>query len=88
MVRIVTTFVLGTAALAFGLAFGLGTRDILRNILTGYYTRKFLAIGKNLEIAGQSGVVTAITATHTVLNSEGQKILIPNATFLEHTSKQ
>ena len=88
MVRIVTSFVLGAAALAFGLAFGLGTWDIVRNIVTGYYARKFLAIGKSLEIAGQSGTLTAITATHTVLNSEGHEILVANSTFLERTSKQ
>ena len=52
------------------------------------YKRQFLAIGKRVEIAGQSGILTAITATHTVLNSEGQEILIANSTFLEQTSKQ
>ncbi len=88
MVRIVTAFVLGAGALAFGLAFGLGTRDIVRNIVVGFYTRKFLAIGKNLEIAGQSGVLTAITATHTILDSEGHDLIVSNTTFLEKTSKQ
>ena len=88
MVRIVTSFVLGAAALALGLSFGLGTWAIVRNIVTGFYTRKVLAIGKRVEIAGQSGILTAITATHTVLNSEGQEILVANSTFLEQTSKQ
>jgi small-conductance mechanosensitive channel len=88
MVRIVTSFVLGAGALALGLSFGLGTWGIVRNIVTGFYTRKILAIGKRVEIAGQSGILTAITATHTVLNSEGQEILIANSTFLEQTSKQ
>ena len=53
MVRIVTSFFLGAGALAFGLAFGLGTREIVRNIVAGFYTRKFLAVGQNLEIAGR-----------------------------------
>jgi small-conductance mechanosensitive channel len=88
MVRIVTRFILGAAALAFGLAFGLGTRDIVRNIITGSYTRKFLVIGKGLEIAGQSGILTAITPTHTVLNREGQGVFVANSTFLEETTKQ
>lgn len=88
MVRIVTSFVLGAGTLAFGLAFGLGTRDIVRNIVTGFYARKFLAIGKSLEITGQSGVLTAITATHTILNSEGQDIMVANSAFLDNTSKQ
>jgi small-conductance mechanosensitive channel len=88
MVRIVTSFFLGAGALAFGVAFGLGTRDIVRNIVAGFYTRKFLTVGKGLEIAGQNGVLTAITATHTILNSEGQDIIVANATFLDQTSKQ
>ncbi len=37
MVRIVTSFILGAGALAFGLAFGLGTRDVVRNITAGFY---------------------------------------------------
>lgn len=36
MVRIVTSFFLGAGALAFGLAFGLGTRDVVRNIVTRF----------------------------------------------------
>jgi small-conductance mechanosensitive channel len=88
MVRIVTSFVLGAAALGFGLAFGLGTWGVVRNIVSGFYARKFLAIGNSLTIAGQSGILTAITPTHTVLNSHGQEILVANATFLEQTSTQ
>jgi len=88
MVRIVTSFFLGAGALAFGLAFGLGTREIVRNIVAGFYSRKILAIGENLEIAGQTGVLTAITSTHTILSNQGQDILVANATFLTETSKQ
>jgi hypothetical protein len=88
MVRIVTSFLLGAGALAFGIAFGMGTRDIVRNIVTGYYTRKVLTVGRNLQIAGQNGVLTAITATHTILNDDGHDIIVANATFLNETSKQ
>jgi small-conductance mechanosensitive channel len=88
MVRIVTAFVLAAGALSFGLAFGLGTRDIVRNIVVGFYTRKFFVIGKPLEVAGQSGVLTAITATHTILDSDGHDVMVANSTFLKQTSKQ
>jgi hypothetical protein len=88
MVRIVTSFVLGAAALGFGLAFGLGTWEVIRNIVAGFYTRKLLAVGSNLTIAGQSGILTAITPTHTVLNSGVREILVANARFLEQTSTQ
>jgi hypothetical protein len=88
MVRIVTSFILGGAAIAFGLSFGLGTRDVVRNIVAGFYARKFLEIGKSLEVAGQSGVLRAITATHTIMESEGRDISVANATFLDQVSKQ
>jgi small-conductance mechanosensitive channel len=88
MVRIVTSFVLGAWALAFGIAFGLGTWNVVRNIAVGFYARKFLSIGKSLEIAGQRGILTSITATHTILNNEGQEISFANSTFLDQTGRQ
>ena len=40
MVRIFTICTLSGLALAFGLSFGLGTRDITRNAMAGFYARK------------------------------------------------
>ena len=88
MVRIVTSILLGAGALGFGIAFGLGTRDIVRNLVTGFYTRRLLAIGQDLTIAGQRGILTAITPTHIILNSEGHEITVANAMFLKHASLQ
>jgi hypothetical protein len=88
MVRIVTCFVLGAGALAFGLAFGLGTRDIVRNLVIGFYTRKFLEVGKRVDVAGQSGILTAILATHTILSDNERAVIVSNATFLDQTTRQ
>jgi hypothetical protein len=76
------------AVVAFGLSFGLGTRDIIRNMVAGFYARKFLEVGKNLEIAGQRSVLRAITATDAIFESEGQDISVSNSTFLYQVSKQ
>ena len=54
MVRIVTSFFLGAGALAFGLAFGTGTREIVRNIVIGFYIRKVLVVGKSVDVAGRA----------------------------------
>jgi small-conductance mechanosensitive channel len=83
IVHVVTSFILGGAALAFGISFGFGTRDVIRNITAGFYTRKFLQIGKQLEISGQQGVLTEINATHAILRSEDREISVGNATFLD-----
>ncbi len=66
----------------------MGTREIVRNIVTGFYVRKVLVVGKPVDIAGQSGILTAITATHSILESDGQDIIIANSYFSEQTSKQ
>jgi len=89
MVRIVTSFILGGGALAFGLAFGLGTRDVVRNITAGFYLRKHLVFNQTLEIAGQKGILKGVTATHTMLEADsGETITIANATFLDQSAKQ
>ncbi len=88
IVRIVTTLVLGGAALAFGLSFGLGTRDIVRNIAAGFYVRKIVEVGKPLDLDGQQGTLVAITATHAVLEAEGKETLLPNSRFFDQVAKQ
>lgn len=88
MVRIVISFILGGAAAAFAISFGFGTRDIVRNLAAGFYIRKFLEMGKKTEIAGQQGVLQAITATHTILDDQGREISIANSTFLDQVAKQ
>ena len=89
MVRIVTSFILGAAAVAFGLAFGLGTRDVVRNITAGFYLKKHLLVGENVEIAGQTGILRSITTTHVVLEGENAtEISVANATFLDQVAKQ
>jgi len=88
IVRIVTSFVLGGAALAFGLSFGLGTRDIVRNVAAGFYARKVLEVGKPIQIGGQQGVLHAITATHVILETDGQRTAVSNSAILDHAARQ
>lgn len=88
IVRIVTSILLGGAALAFGLSFGFGTREIIRNIAAGFYARKVLEIGRPLEILGHSGTLKSITATHLILDASGQQIAIANSALLRATTRQ
>jgi hypothetical protein len=88
VVRLVTACSLGGMALAFGLSFGLGSRDILRHVLSGYYVRKVLAPGSMVEIDGQRGELRAITPTLTLLDTEQGTVAVANSRFLEETSLQ
>jgi hypothetical protein len=88
IVRIVTSILLGGAALAFGLSFGFGTREIVSNIAAGFYARKVLQIGRPLNLQGHSGTLVSITATHLILESEGRQIAVANASLLANASSQ
>ena len=85
MIRIVTICTLSGLALAFGLSIGLGTRDITRNVMAGFYARKVFRPGDALEIRGHRGVLKAITATQTLIEQEGGQTVVANSVFLDET---
>jgi len=80
--------VLAALALAFGLSVGLGTREITRNMLAGFYARKIFRLGEAVEIRGERGVLRSITPTQTLLEQDGRIVSIPNGVFLDETVKQ
>lgn len=88
IVSLVVGCVLAGLALAFGLSLGLGTRDIARNIVAGYYARKILETGRTVEVSGEKGVLLAITPTQAILKQNDQTVSIPNDALLAQTVKQ
>lgn len=84
----VVLILLAGGALALALTFGLGSRDITRNLIAGFYARKIFSVGDTIEIHGREGVLAGITAVH-VLVEEGARITsIPNSVFLEEAIRQ
>lgn len=69
--------------MAFGISFGLGTGDVIRNITAGSYVRGFLRVGSRMHVVGQTGVLAEIYATHAILQAEDREISVANTTFLE-----
>jgi small-conductance mechanosensitive channel len=88
IIRIVTVCVLSGVALAFALSFGLGTRDITRNILAGFYARKVFRVGDQVEIRGHRGTLAAITPVHTVVEGEHESAVMTNGAFLDEVVKR
>ncbi len=88
IIRVVTTAVLAGMALAFGLTFGLGSRDITRNILAGFYARKTFELGAEIEVKGERGELKSITPTQTLLQQGDRVVAVSNAVFLEEVVKQ
>lgn len=85
MIRIVTICALGGIALAFGLSLGLGSRDVTRNMIAGFYARKVLRPGDRVTIGQRTGTLVMITPTQTVLQADDrqEEVAVSNAVFLD-----
>ncbi len=88
IVRLVVLVLLSGLAIAIALSFGLGTRDVTRNLVAGFYARKLFHVGEEIEIGGERGVLNAITPIQTLVERKGQVVAIPNSVFLDQVVKQ
>jgi len=88
IIRSVVMILLAGASLALALSFGLGSRDITRNLVAGYYARKIFEPGREIEIQGRRVILAGIAPVHTLLEEEGQLTSIPNSVFLEEAVRQ
>lgn len=82
------TAVLAGIALAFGLSFGLGSRDATRNIIAGFYARRTFRVGEELEIGGERGILVAITPTQILLQQEGRTVAVANSMLFDGVVRQ
>ena len=76
----------GGLALGFGLAFGLGGRDVMAGILAGYYLRQRLSAGDHVEVAGMEGTVREVGPVATIIETDEDGLLnrhtVPNTKML------
>lgn len=80
LTNIITIFVAGLA-----LAFGVGARDVVRNILAGYYAREHFELGDTIKINGETGTLDAIgTVSAEIILPDG-KIVVPNSDLTSKT---
>ena len=79
---------IGSAGLAagFALAFGLGGRDVMSGILSGYYVRQRLQAGDSVSVAGIEGTIREVGPVATVIETRENGLVsrhsVPNAKML------
>ena len=88
IIKSVAIVLLSGVSLGLALSFGLGTRDITRNIMAGFYARKIFESGERIEIGGEEGVLISIAPTQTVIEQGEKVVTIPNHAFLDGAVKQ
>ena len=79
------TIIIILAALLFGasLAFGLGARTSVSNILGSYYLQKTYKVGNTIRIGEIEGVIVKITPTAAFLETKTGQVMIPAKEFNE-----
>lgn len=71
------TIIVGGIVLAFAVSFGIGSRDVLSNILSSFYTRKTFEVGQNISLEGVAGTIEKIDNTSCIIKTTGGMTVIP-----------
>nr|WP_321236435.1 mechanosensitive ion channel [uncultured Psychroserpens sp.] len=78
------TMILAAFLVAFALAFGLGAKEIVGDLLKTFYTRKTFEVGKKIEFQDEIYEVDAIENISVVLKKQnGMKVIIPIKDIVE-----
>jgi hypothetical protein len=73
--------VLGSSLGAAALAFGLGSRAVVENILCGHYVRKLYEVGYVVRIDGIEGRILRILPTAVILQTKDGEVAMPTQEF-------
>ena len=71
------SILIGAAALAFAIGYGLAAKNVVANFLASYYTKDKFNVGDQIRIDGVEGVISDMDRSTITLVSDGKKILIP-----------
>lgn len=86
LLTVILAVVLASGLGAFALAFGLGARTAVSNIIGAHYLRKMCGTGQRLRLGEVEGTVVAITTTALVLRVTDGDVVIPAKQFNEQAS--
>lgn len=73
--------VIGVALASGALAFGLGARDLMANVIGAQYARKHCRIGEVMRLGEHEGEILEITQTSIVLDSNNCRTVVPGKLF-------
>ncbi len=82
LITSIIQILLGAAALGLALAFGLGAREILRDLVARFYVTRLYRPGDRVEVVGVQGTIVAFSPTATLLRDGDEERVIPCHTLL------
>jgi small-conductance mechanosensitive channel len=72
----------GGVLVAFSVAYGMASRDILTNILSSYYGRDRFSVGQTVRIGEDEGVIERIDSISMTLRTKDRTVLIPTSKLI------
>jgi small-conductance mechanosensitive channel len=66
-----------------GLTFALGGRDIVRNLLAGFYAREIYALGQAIQVEEYRGTLETVDTLKATLATEEGRVTVPNALLID-----
>ncbi len=85
-ISVIASIVLASILGGLGLAFGIGARTYVANVLASHQLRRLYAPGDTVRVRGVEGKILEITATVIVLEGEEGRIAVPALVFAEEVS--
>lgn len=79
------TIILGAFLLAIAIGFGLGSREIIADLLRTFYTRKNYEVGDKIKMKNVEGTVETIDNICMTLKTSKGKVIIPIKEVVEST---
>ncbi len=81
------TNLIAIIAAGLALAFGLGGRDVAKNVLAGHYARDVFFIGDMIVIDEQEGTLEAIGTLNSEILIDEERLVVPNTRLTESQVK-
>jgi small-conductance mechanosensitive channel len=69
------------------LAFGIGARDVVSNILAGYYAREYFELGEKIQIDDVAGTLISIGTVSAEIDCDGNRLVLANTELTKKTIK-
>jgi small-conductance mechanosensitive channel len=83
---VVIAIVVGATLAGAGLAFGLGARTAVSNIIASYYVSQTYRVGQMIRVAGVDGEIVQTTPTAVFIAGPHGRVMVPAKHFSEEAS--
>lgn len=76
--------ILGAILLSAAISYGLASREVLSNVLAGFFSKKMYAKGMKIEVDGINGKIVEITTIGVAIEeANGDLVVVPTIKFIE-----